>query len=369
MKVLLTGGGTGGHIYPALALMRSMKESDPTTEFLYVGTENGLENKIVPESGVPFESVQIQGFRRSLSLYNVKTVWLFLRSIFKSKKIIRNFAPDVVLGTGGYVCGPVVYAAAKAGIPSVIHEQNSVAGLTNKFLARYVDKIAICFEEVKNQFGKHSTKVVYTGNPRAQEVAHLHPNAILAKYGLAPQLPTVLIFGGSRGAAKLNEAITEAAPALLKKEYQVLVVTGESYFEEVVQKVGKQKLDTSRNFKIVPYIAKMPEVFADTSLVVCRSGATTISEITAIGLPSILIPSPNVTDDHQTKNAESLARKNAATIIPEDELNGKVLIQRLDELMRNHAKRKEMAEAAKEAGVPDAGNKLAQVLKDAAGSR
>src|SRR5699024_4491247 len=154
MKVLLTGGGTGGHIYPALALMRRMKELNPETEFLYVGTHNGLENKIVPENDVPFEAIKIQGFRRSFSTYNFKTISLFLKAIAESKKIMKDFRPDVVIGTGGYVCGPVVYAAAKMGIPTVVHEQNSVAGLTNKFLARYVQKIAICFEEAEEQFGK-----------------------------------------------------------------------------------------------------------------------------------------------------------------------------------------------------------------------
>ena len=367
MKIILTGGGTGGHIYPALALMRRIKETNPDAEFLYVGTHNGLENKIVPENDVPFDSVNIQGFKRSLSFYNVKTIFLFGQAFFKSKKILKQFKPDVVIGTGGYVCGPVVFAAARMHIPAVIHEQNSVAGLTNKFLGNYVDKIAICFEEVKDQFGKNINKVVYTGNPRAQEVASITENDSLKEYGLLPHVPTVLLFSGSRGAAKINEAIAEAAPKLFEKEYQVLVVTGESYFEEMKAKIGGTTLEKVSNFKMVPYISKLPQVFADVSLAVSRSGATTLSEVTALGLPTILIPSPNVTEDHQTKNAMSLVNKGAAKIIPEDRLTGDKLIDEIDRMMQDKHERDAMAKAAKKAGVPDAADRLANVLYETAG--
>lgn len=366
MKIILTGGGTGGHIYPALALMRRMKETNPTAEFLYVGTQNGLESKIVPEHDVPFKSVNIQGFKRSLSLYNVKTVFLFGQAFVKSKEIIKEFNPDIVIGTGGYVCGPVVFAAARMNIPTVIHEQNSVAGLTNKFLGNYVDKIATCFEEVTPQFGKQATKVVYTGNPRAQEVAALQENESLKDYGLRPHVPTVLLFSGSRGAAKINEAIAEATPELVKKEYQVLVVTGETYFEEMNARIGQETLNKTDTFKMVPYISNLPQVFKDVSLAVSRSGATTLSEVTALGLPTILIPSPNVTEDHQTKNAMSLVNKGAAAIIPENELTAKRLIRDIDALMENAAQRQKMAVAAKHAGVPDAADRLADLLYETA---
>lgn len=365
MKVLLTGGGTGGHIYPALALMRRMKDTHPDAEFLYVGTHNGLENRIVPENNVPFRSIHIQGFKRSFDLYNVKTVSLFLQAYRESKKILNEFEPDVVIGTGGYVCGPVVYAAAKMGIPSVIHEQNSVAGLTNKFLAKYVQKIAICFEEAKGQFGKQANKVVYTGNPRAQEVANIKKSGILTDYGLNPDIPTVLLFSGSRGAAKINESIAEASPSFFEKDYQVLAVTGESYFDEMVTKIGRTNLEANTNFKMVPYISDLPQIFAAVSFAVCRSGATTLSEVTAIGLPTILIPSPNVTEDHQTKNAQSLVQKGAAELIPEQSLTGEILAKTVDRLMSSENKRNQMAEAAKKAGVPDAGDRVINVLYEA----
>ncbi|WP_028273792.1 undecaprenyldiphospho-muramoylpentapeptide beta-N-acetylglucosaminyltransferase [Atopococcus tabaci] len=360
MKVLLSGGGTGGHIYPALALMREMKKQYPDTEFLYIGTERGLESTIVPDNGVPFKAIEIQGFRRSFSMDNLKTIGKFIKSTSDAKKIIKDFQPDVVLGTGGYVCGPVVYAASRLGIPAVIHEQNSVAGLTNKFLAPFVKKIAICFEEAADQFGRHKEKVVFTGNPRAQEVVHVRKNSALKEYGLNPDIPTVLMFGGSRGAQKINDTFVDSYAELKTKPYQVLFVSGKLHYESLLSRLD----GTSENVKVVPYISNMPEVFAGVSLIVSRSGATTLAEMTALGLPSILIPSVNVTDDHQTKNALSLADKGAAKMITEKELTREVFIEELDRLMQNPSERAAMAEKAKRAGVPDAADRLIDLMTD-----
>lgn len=360
MKVLLSGGGTGGHIYPALALLRQIKKEDPTAEFLYVGTERGLESRIVPEAGVAFKAVKVEGFKRSLSWDNVQTILLFIKAIKESKKIIQSFQPDVVIGTGGYVCAPVVYAAAKQHIPTIIHEQNSVAGVTNKFLARYTDKIAICFEEAKHAFSSYEEKVVYTGNPRAQEVAGIATSSVLAEYQLDPAIPTVLIFGGSRGAKPINQAFIGALSQLNEKHYQVLFATGEVHFEKIKSEIG----DTAKNISVVPYISNMPEVFANVSLVVSRSGATTLAELTALGLPSILIPSPYVTNDHQTRNAESLVKKGAAKMITEKELTPNTFVSAIDELMLNEANQAEMAVQAKEMGVPDAADRLIGLIKE-----
>lgn len=363
MKILLSGGGTGGHVYPALALMHRIKEVDPTAEFLYVGTEKGLESKIVKDYGIPFASVEIKGFKRSLSMDTLKTIRLFINSINQAKKIVKKFQPDIVIGTGGYVCAPVVYAASKLGIPSIIHEQNSVAGITNKFLARYVTKIAVCFEEAKSEFAKYPEKVCFTGNPRAQEVSTVQKKAALEEYNLDSEKPTVLIFGGSRGAKRINDAFVEALPALATKKYQVLMATGDIHFESIQSQLTKIK-NEKFNVSVVSYIPNMPEVFSTVSLVVSRSGATTLAELTALGLPSILIPSPYVTNDHQTKNAESLANKNAALLIKESELTGASLVQALDELMLNPNKRQEMAENAKKMGMPFASDSLIDVINE-----
>ena len=211
MRLLVSGGGTGGHIYPALALIERLKQVEPDTEVLYVGTTRGLENKIVPAAGLRLKTLHTQGFKRSLSLENFKTVYLFLKSVHDAKKIIRDFKPDVVLGTGGYVSGAVLYAAAKMHIPTVIHEQNSVVGITNKFLSRYVDEIAIAFEAARDQFP--ADKVNMTGNPRAQQVAaNASSNYSWTNDGLSDDKPTMMVFGGSQGAPKINQSVIDAIP-------------------------------------------------------------------------------------------------------------------------------------------------------------
>lgn len=359
MRLLISGGGTGGHIYPALALIEALKKRDPTAEILYVGTKKGLESKIVPDAGIPFETVEIQGFRRSLSLENFKTVYLFLKSVRDSKKIIRTFKPDVVVGTGGYVCGAVVYAAAKLKIPTLIHEQNSVSGVTNKFLSRYVDRIGICFPAVKADFP--ADKVVFTGNPRAQQVAGIKPNNTLQNYGLKADQPTLLIFGGSRGAEKINQTALETAQMFQDSPYQILFVTGRAHYDKLMQQSAAKNLPA--NFFIQPYIPDMPQILPEISAIVGRAGATSLAEITALGIPSILIPSPYVTNDHQTKNALSLVEQNAAKLIKEQDLTAEHLFATANELMSDAKLRQEMAQHAKQAGVPDAADKLLDVLE------
>lgn len=360
MKVLVSGGGTGGHIYPAVSLVKHIKEKHPDAEFLYVGTKKGLESKIVPDQGIPFQTIEIQGFKRSLSLSNFKTVYLFINSVKEAKKIIKKFQPDVVIGTGGYVCGSVVYAASKLKVPTIIHEQNSVAGMTNKFLSKYVDKIGICFSDVAQDFP--AEKVVMVGNPRAQEVAGIEKSAVLTEFGLEPNKPTVLIFGGSRGAMAINDAMMASIEVFKTKPYQILYASGDIYFDEINKKW--QEVTPSENVKIVPYIKNMENVLGNVELVVGRAGATSLAEITSIGLPAILIPSPNVTNDHQTKNAQSLVNKEAALMIKNSELSKESLVTTIDELMLNEEKRSNMAEASKREGIQDATDRLYQLMME-----
>ncbi|KAF1297151.1 undecaprenyldiphospho-muramoylpentapeptide beta-N-acetylglucosaminyltransferase [Enterococcus sp. JM4C] len=359
MKVLVTGGGTGGHIYPALAFVDYVKKVEPDAEFMYVGAKRGLENKIVPQRDLPFETIEIQGFKRSLSLANVKTVHLFIKSVFTAKKILKNFQPDVVIGTGGYVSGAVVYAAAKMGIPTIIHEQNSVPGITNKFLSKYVTRVATSFSGVSNYFPKE--KVTLVGNPRAQEVVTAQKSTILSNYDLDPEQPTVLIFGGSQGALKINEAVVEALADFSKKEYQVLYASGERYYTAVSEK--SQQLE-AKNISVQPYIHDMAEVMVNSTLLVGRAGATSIAEFTALGLPAILIPSPYVTNDHQTKNAQSLVEAGAVEMIADTELTGAKLVSLIDLIMDNPAKQKTMAAASKTQGIPDAAERLYNMVKE-----
>ncbi|KKI93737.1 UDP-diphospho-muramoylpentapeptide beta-N-acetylglucosaminyltransferase [Bacillus sp. SA1-12] len=360
MKVVVSGGGTGGHIYPALALIKEIKKHHSHVEFLYIGTNNGLEKNIVKREGINFKAIEITGFKRKLSFDNAKTVMRFLKGVTVSKKYLRDFKPDVVIGTGGYVCGPVVYAASKLKIPTIIHEQNSLPGITNKFLSRYVDKVAICFEDARMYFPEH--KVVLTGNPRASEVLGQDAEKGRHSLGLTVQKKTVLIFGGSRGAKAINEAVLQMIPSLNDKPYQVVYVTGEVHYEKVMEEMGA--LSDASHVVIKPFIHNMPEVLACVDLIVSRAGATSLAEITALGIPSILIPSPYVTANHQEKNARSLSDHDAAMMLREQDLNGSLLLSHIDEILLNERKLVEMKKASKELGIPDAASRLYQVMKE-----
>ncbi|MDR1567416.1 MAG: undecaprenyldiphospho-muramoylpentapeptide beta-N-acetylglucosaminyltransferase [Streptococcaceae bacterium] len=360
MKILVTGGGTGGHIYPALAFIKYVKKVLPETEFLYVGTGQGLESKIVPKSDVAFKTVKVQGFKRSLSLDNFRTIYLFLKSIRTAKKIMRSFQPDVVIGTGGYVSAPVVFAAAKLNIPTIIHEQNSVVGVTNQFLSRYVDKIAVSFDVALQAFP--ADKAVLTGNPRAQEVQDIKKTEALLAYGLSDNQPTVVIFGGSRGALKINQAVVEAIPLFDKANYQVLYASGERYYQEF--QAAFNQANQLKNVKIVPYIDNMLEVLASSSLLVGRAGATTIAEFTSLGLPAILIPSPYVTADHQTKNAQSLVDIGAVEMIKDSDLTGERLAEKIQAIFSDETLYQRMSQASLNAGEPVASEKLFNIVEE-----
>ena len=369
MRVLLTGGGTGGHIYPALAVARRLKETNEDVTLLYVGTDRGLESRIVPQEGITFRSIEMEGFKRSLNFdgikYNIRSVGLFLKSIRESKKIIQEFKPDVVLGTGGYVSAPICYAAAKAGVPTVVHEQNSFLGLTNKFLIRYIDRLAISFDDIFSQVDGYEEKVVFTGNPRAQEVSNAEMPMVDTVYGLDVTKPIILIFGGSRGAARINQAVLDAYPELVTRDYQVIFATGEHYYQTISAQLDAiAPLKNNPNFVVKPYIHDMIEVLRHTSMIISRSGATTIAEITVLGIPSILIPSPNVTEDHQTKNAMSLVNNQAAILLKEDQLSGQSLLAQIDYLMDNPSARQTMGKRAHEIGEPYATDQLIQVMLD-----
>lgn len=365
MRIVVSGGGTGGHIYPALALIREIKKQVKEAEFLYIGTEQGLESTLVKREEIPFKTVHITGFKRKISPENLKTVWRFISGVSKSKAILKEFKADVVIGTGGYVCGPVVYAASKMGIPTIIHEQNSVPGLTNKFLSKYVDKVATCFEEAASFFPKE--KVVLTGNPRASEVLNQDGIKGRLSVGLKLKDPCVLIVGGSRGARPINDAVIAALPSLGKKPYQVLYVTGEAHYESVKKEVAL--VGNPSNVIIKPFVHNMPEVLTNMDLTVARAGATTLSELTSLGIPSILIPSPYVTNNHQEKNAQSLTTNGAAKMLLEKELDGTKLVEEIDTIMLQKEVLHNMKAASKKLGMPDAAIRLYDVMKEVVNKR
>ncbi|MFC5703595.1 undecaprenyldiphospho-muramoylpentapeptide beta-N-acetylglucosaminyltransferase [Cohnella faecalis] len=354
MRVVLTGGGTGGHIYPALAIGRDIKEREPDSSFLYIGALRGLESRIVPQQGIPFEAIHITGFRRSLSFENVRTVMRFWQGVRRSKALLKKFKPDVVVGTGGYVCGPVVYAAAKLGIPTVIHEQNVVPGLTNHFLSRYVKGVAVSFAESKPHFAK-CPDVVHAGNPCASAVLRADRKQGFASLGLAPETPFVVVVGGSGGAKALNEAAVRMSPALSAlPDVHVVIVTGERFYEETKARIEGLASSSQSRIHVLPYLHNMPEVLAAASLVVSRAGASLVAEITAIGVPSILVPSPNVTNNHQEPNARSVADAGAGEMILERELTGDALFERISAIMGDSDRRAAMSKASRSLGMPEA---------------
>ncbi|MFS0727609.1 undecaprenyldiphospho-muramoylpentapeptide beta-N-acetylglucosaminyltransferase [Paenibacillus sp. 1P07SE] len=362
MRIVLTGGGTGGHIYPALAIGRQVQQSAPDSELLYIGTERGLESRIVPEAGITFEAIDITGFKRKLSLDNVKTVLRFFRGVSRSKQLLRSFKPDAVVGTGGYVCGPVVYAAASLGIPTLIHEQNVDPGLTNKFLSRYASTVAVSFEASRERFGG-GARVVYTGNPCASAVLQAERGRGLASLGLKPGSRLVLYVGGSRGAKVFNEALVEMADGLgALHDIQLVFATGDVYYEQTMQRLEARQGGIPDNLHIRPYLHNMAEVLADTSLVISRSGASFLAEITALGVPSILVPSPNVTANHQEANARSLVDVGAAEMILERELNGPDLLAKIRAITSDEGRLTAMGRAALGLGMPEAAASIAAEL-------
>lgn len=355
MKVVISAGGTGGHIYPALAIINKIKKEEPKSEFLYIGTHNRMEKDIIPDLGIKYVPIEVTGFKRKITLDNVKTLINFLKARGQCKKIIADFDPDVVIGCGGYVTAPVIYAASKLGKKTFIHEQNSVVGLSNKYLAKYADKIGVSFESTLSEFPQD--KVVFTGNP-CSEKALSSKKIEVDKFGLDKNKKTVLIVMGSLGSKTINEKIMSFIETFRNKDYQVLFVTGEAYYEKVKNRI------LPSNVVIKPFIKDLSSVMKSVDLVVSRSGASTISELSVLGIPTIFIPSPYVTNNHQYKNAMDLVEKKAALIIEENEFTKDKLINSIDKILNNEEKYNEMKNNMISAGIKNSSTLIYDNLKE-----
>ena len=329
MKVVISAGGTGGHIYPALAIINKIKEKEPNSEFLYIGTHNRMEKDIIPKYNIPFKTITIYGFNRKKLLKNFKTIKTFYTSYKECKKMIKEFNPDIVIGVGGYVTGPVIYAAHNLKYKTLIHEQNSVPGKCNKFLSKYVDKIAVSFKSSMNLLPKE--KVVFTGNPCSENA--VKANAMNKKeLNLTENKKLVYIVMGSLGSANVNKFLVKTMSLFNNKEYEILFVTGKDSYEEI----SKNKF--SKNVKVVPYIENQVRIMKKADLIISRCGASTLSEIIALRIPSILIPSPYVPDNHQYKNGLDLVKNDAAIMIEEKDLKGDILVRTVDKLLNDEVK-------------------------------
>ncbi len=364
MRVLLTGGGTAGHINPAIAIANYIKEKEPESEILFVGTEGGLEKNLVPRYGYEIKFIEVMGLRRSLSPENIKVLWNFVKSKSDSAKIIKDFNPDIVIGTGGYVCAPVVKAAFKKKIPTIIHEQNVFPGLAIKMLSQKADVTAISFPETRDMM--KAKNFVLTGNPLRPNLLQKHDADIIrAEYGF-DEKPIVLMFGGSLGAGKLNEALVQMLAEGNAKGFNLIAATGERFFEEVETNLNEKGFDVDkhRNIRVVPYIYNMEEIFGTADIVVGRAGAITVSEISAMGKAAILIPSPNVAHNHQEYNARYLEKNGAAKVILENELSGTRLADEIQSILGDTVTLKKMREASKKTGITNACETIYNCIKE-----
>jgi UDP-N-acetylglucosamine--N-acetylmuramyl-(pentapeptide) pyrophosphoryl-undecaprenol N-acetylglucosamine transferase len=355
MRVILTGGGTGGHIFPALALARHIQELQPDSEILYIGTEKGLEHDIVPKAGINFRTIEVTGLKRKLGIDTFRTFVTLRRGMKQARQILKEFRPDVVIGTGGYVCAPVVYGAAKMKIPTIIHEQNAIPGLTNKLLARYADVVAVSFPSTERLF-KRAKHVVITGNPRASEVKRLpesEAKSSIRSLELKDNQKTVLVFGGSRGARPINDAVLSMLRKVEKEQaFQLIFVTGTAHYEQVMEACRNAGVGKSGWVSIQPFVYDMPKLLSAVDLIVSRAGASTLAEITAIGVPCILIPSPYVANNHQYHNAKWLVDHGAGVMIEESNLTSDRLYQEIVKIVTQESRLAGMVEKSKELGFP-----------------
>ncbi|MCR5758410.1 MAG: undecaprenyldiphospho-muramoylpentapeptide beta-N-acetylglucosaminyltransferase [Selenomonas sp.] len=365
MNIIVSGGGTGGHIYPALTIMRTIEEKYPDTHFLYVGTNKGLEADIIPKENIPFTTVDIQGFKRSLSLANFVRAGLAAVGVAKAMNVVRKFKPDAVIGTGGYVCGPVLMAASMLGIPTLIQEQNVVPGITNKILSKFVTRIAAGTPEAAQHFP--TGKVVCTGNPIRKEVLTAMREDGARVFGFDPTKKTVLISGGSRGARTINNAMVDVLVAAAKQsEVQYLHVTGKLDYEDIIGHLAERGVNLAEtpHIRVEPYLYNMPEAMAMADLVVYRAGATGLAELTARGIPAILVPYPYAAENHQEHNARALERAGAAKVILNRDLKSANLQRMLQELLTDEAELASMAKASRDLGKPQAAADIAQMVID-----
>ncbi len=348
MRVLMSGGGTGGHVNPAIAIADMIKIREPDSEIAFVGTERGIENKLVPAAGYKLYHVDVRGIRRKLTLENLRALWLSVTSVYKAKKLIREFRPDIVIGTGGYVCWPIVKAAVKLDVPSMLHESNAQPGMAVRMLNADVDCLLVNFEQTIERL-ERTKRAVHVGNPLRGEFASISPEEARAKLGIAGKYRSFLLsYGGSMGAERVNDEVLELMRDYSAKHPELLHMhaTGSIEHEAASEKFRSFGLDGCKNIKLEEYIYDMPLCMAAADLVICRAGAITLSELAALGKPSILIPSPNVTDNHQYKNAKVLADAGAAVLIEEKELSDGRLEREVAEILSDKERMKRMSEAA-----------------------
>ena len=345
-RFIISGGGTGGHIYPAVAIANELKSRFPEAEFLFVGAKDKMEMQKVPQEGYAIKGLWIAGIQRKITLDNAMFPLKLTSSLLNSFKIIKNFKPDVVIGTGGFASGAVLKVASMLGIPTVIQEQNSYPGITNKLLAKKANKICVAYENLERFFPKD--KMILTGNPVRQDLINeASKSEAVAYFKLDANKKTLLVLGGSLGARRINQLIEKELDFLLSQNIQIIWQCGKLYLNDY------SKYNEKDNVQVVAFIDRMDLVYAAADVVISRSGASSVSELCIVGKPTIFIPSPNVAEDHQTKNAKAISDKNGAILIKESELETQFEMVFTD-LISNESKQLELSQNIKKLAKPNA---------------
>ncbi len=357
-KFIISGGGTGGHIFPAIAIADALKKKSPGSDFLFIGAKDRMEMEKVPKSGYKIEGLWISGLQRELTFKNLSFPFKLISSILKAKRLIRKFRPDVVIGVGGYSSGPVVYAAHRLGIPTLIQEQNSFPGITNKLLKNKVDKICVAYNGLERFFPKE--KIILTGNPVRKEVVDINgkKQEAMTFFGLDKSLKTILIIGGSLGAKTLNLSIGGGVKKFINEKIQLIWQTGTSGIDQARQVIA---LHNSDSIKAFDFISRMNLAYAAADLVIARAGAITVSELCLVSKPSILVPSPNVAEDHQTKNAIELHNENAAILVKDGDAANKLCDVAIN-LVKNDANMLTLATNMKNFAITNAADKISDTV-------
>ena len=365
MRVLMTGGGTGGHINPAIAIAKTILAKEPDSEIAFVGTSRGMENRLVPKAGFPLYHIEMSGLKRSLSPSNFKTVWQMLTSVGKAKKLIRSFRPDVCIGTGGYVSWPLIKAAADLGIPTALHESNALAGVAVKLLAPHIDVLFTNFEATAAQI-KKCRKILHVGNPLHEGFSEVSHDDARRRLGFENRYRySLLSCGGSNGAERINAEVLTCMAEFTSRHPEIhhLHQAGVRNYEAVKAEFDRLGLDKFPNLSLVDYIYDMPDRLAAADLVINRAGAMTISELAQLKKPAILIPSPNVTDNHQYKNAKVLSDAGAAVLLEEKDLKEGTLAEEVERLLLDREARYRMGERFGTFAVPQANELIYEEIK------
>ena len=355
-RFIISGGGTGGHIYPAVAIANELKAQYPDAEFLFVGAQDKMEMQKVPQAGYPIEGLWIAGLQRKLTLQNALFPVKLASSLLKSFRIVKKFKPDVVIGTGGFASGAVLKVASMLGIPTVIQEQNSYPGITNKLLAKKANKICVAYENLERFFPKE--KMMLTGNPVREDLIEVgsKKEEAVSYFKLDASKKTLLVLGGSLGARRINQLIEKELDFLLSQNIQILWQCGKLYLNDY------EKYNSKGNVQVTAFIDRMDLVYAAADVVISRSGASSVSELCIIGKPTIFIPSPNVAEDHQTKNAKAIVDKNGAILIRESDLDFQFETV-FSDLISNESRQNELSQNIKKLALPNATKTIVEEIK------